>query len=418
MDDDIEQEINILKALLKNLKKKPKVREYLEDTRLQKLKSAEQSLNNIKTLIYSSDISIENKELYIETTKQLYFKIQKLLIEEQNFEKQPSIFITTYVIIFIVKLKRKRRIKMATEIIKIATSLIPQYDGNGDKLNNVIAALTALKVVVTPPTEPLAIQIILSKLEKKARSAIGEAPVSIDEIIDKLKQNCKQHISSDIILAKLNATRQNGVLNKFTTEIEELTNQLETAYINDKIPNDTATKMANKAGIKALGNGLKNSGTQLIIRSGTFNNINEAVGRVMENDNESTQTASMLYYRDNKHKYKFNNHTNQNRNQPQRRFPNQVYRHRNSSWRQGNNFNRQNSFNWNNNQSNNNYRNNQRRQYNHNEHRNESRRGRVFHATSEQNNTERHNDHRPNHHPETQQNDFLERRDRLDRSSQ
>jgi len=37
------------------------------------------------------------------------------------------------------------------------------------------------------------------------------------------------------VLAKLNATRQNGALNKFSSEIEELTNQLETAYINDEI---------------------------------------------------------------------------------------------------------------------------------------------------------------------------------------
>lgn len=186
---------------------------------------------------------------------------------------------------------------MAAEVIKIASSLVPQYDGNGEKLSSVIAALTALKTVVTANTEALAVQIILPKLEKKARSAVGNEPANIDAIIASLKQKCKSHISADVILAKLNATRQNGALNKFTSELEDLTTQLETAYINDNIPIETATKMANKAGIKALASGLRNTNTQVIIKASTFSNLNEAVGGAAENDNNGVSTTNVLHYK-------------------------------------------------------------------------------------------------------------------------
>ena len=186
---------------------------------------------------------------------------------------------------------------MAAEIIKIASSLIPQYDGNGEKLSNILAALHALKSVATAETEPVAIQIILSKLEKKARTAVGTTPRTIDEIIENLKIKCKQTISADTILAKLNNTRQTGEINKFSDDIEQLTNQLETAYINDDIPAEVAARMSLKSGVRALGNGLKNPATQTIIKSGTFTSLAEAIEKATENDTENTQQTNMLYYR-------------------------------------------------------------------------------------------------------------------------
>lgn len=86
----------------------------------------------------------------------------------------------TKILLNLLEQEEEDNMANATEVIKIVSSLNPQYDGNGDKLSNIIAALNALKTIVTAATEPVALQIVLSKLEKKAKSAVEEAPANID----------------------------------------------------------------------------------------------------------------------------------------------------------------------------------------------------------------------------------------------
>lgn len=172
----------------------------------------------------------------------------------------------------------------AVEVIKLTSALIPQYDGNADKLSNIIAALTALKAVIVPATEPIAVQMVLSKLEKRARTAVGDNPVNIDDIIAQLKARCQQQVSADVILAQLNATKQTGALDKFSEEIEEYTNRLELAYINDHIPAETASRMATKAGVKALAAGVRNDILKIILKAGQFDTLSSAICKAFENE--------------------------------------------------------------------------------------------------------------------------------------
>lgn len=95
------------------------------------------------------------------------------LIYEHLKISSKSCFGFACIIYFIIKLKRKHTSKMAGEIIKIASSLTPQYDGCGEKLNSVVAALTALKQAVTTETQALAVHIILSKFEEKNGKLYG-----------------------------------------------------------------------------------------------------------------------------------------------------------------------------------------------------------------------------------------------------
>lgn len=107
------------------------------------------------------------------------------------------------------------------EMIKVITSLVPSYDGTAEKLNSVVSALTALETLIDDQNRALAIQVILSKFEEKARSAVGENPPNIATIIDRLKQRCSDQKSPDVILAKLNTIKQTNSLNNYTDEIEK-----------------------------------------------------------------------------------------------------------------------------------------------------------------------------------------------------
>lgn len=412
---------------IQNNLKKSINRNFLYKTLIEKQRDTKQLYNSIQSAILqlTDEISEEKVDYYKDTAKQAYIYIQQTLETKlKNTKRNVTLKVLVKIIIILRKYLSKVKMAAAAEIIKIASSLVPQYDGNGEKLNNIVAALTALQSVVTVATEPLAVQIILSKLEKKARSAVGNAPANIEVIKTNLKLKCKQQISSDVVLAKLNAIRQNGALNKYTTEVEELTTQLETAYLNDNIPTDTATKMANKAGIKALANGLKNQNTQIIIKAGTFSSLHEAIGRAAENDNDVVSNASVLYYNNNKSRgnhYPNNNNSQRGYQQGRGGRYNQSYRQGNyqynQPWRQNNNQQQGNSnwrnSNWRNHQNQNsrNHNGSQHRPNNNSNDRNNQNRGRVYHASGEDERSDRQADEN------RQQNDFLEMVDRVNRSS-
>lgn len=382
---------------IQNNFKKSINKDFLYKTLIEKQQISKKLYKEIqaKTLQLAELLTQEKIDEYKDIASESYQYIQEIILTKLNNSKKPIKFKPLVKTIITVNSKLKK-VKMTTaaEVIKITSSLIPQYDGNGDKLTNIIAALTALQVIVTATTEPTAVQIILSKLEKKAKSAVGKNPANIEAIKNALTQKCKQHISSDVVLAKLNATRQTGALNKFTGEIEELTTQLETAYIHDDIPIDTATKMANKAGIKALAKGLKSQNSQTIIKAGTFASLHEAIGRAAENDTDPTPTVGMLYYSNNRGRGNYRG--NSSRGYQQGRGG--RYFHSN---RQGNNEQwRQNNYQRNSNGHNSNYQ------------RNNPSRGRVYHATGDNERNDRQDEEN------RQQNDFLERADQVNRSSQ
>lgn len=107
----------------------------------------------------------------------------------------------------------------AIELIRTIPLLIPIYQGDGEKLTSTVAALKACKSLIDNTNQAIALQVILSRLEGKARAAVGDAPQNIDEIIAKLEEKCKIKIAPETVVAKLNATKQVGEIGKFTETI-------------------------------------------------------------------------------------------------------------------------------------------------------------------------------------------------------
>ncbi|XP_052901567.1 uncharacterized protein LOC128309229 [Anopheles moucheti] len=153
------------------------------------------------------------------------------------------------------------------EMLKLASAVVPRYDGNESEADNIIAALTALKTTVNEQNAQTAICIIVSKLSKKAKTVVGSEPTSIDDIIKIIKEKCKRKSTPETLTATLNATKQQGSAEDFANEIQNLAKQLEKAYIADQTAPAKALQKANKAGITAFANGLKKEQHQTIVMS-------------------------------------------------------------------------------------------------------------------------------------------------------
>lgn len=174
------------------------------------------------------------------------------------------------------------------ETIKTISSLIPSYDGSNDNLSSFISALKAGKTILTNDNTVAAVQVVLSKLSGKARAAVGENPRNFDEIINELEAKCTSKTSPDVFVAKLQDLKQIGDINKFTDSVEKLTQQLERAYIAEKIPVDTAQKMAIKQGVKALYTGVKNPETKILLKAAEFKTLSAAIEKTVENEKSSS----------------------------------------------------------------------------------------------------------------------------------
>nr|XP_029731195.1 uncharacterized protein LOC115267842 [Aedes albopictus] len=185
---------------------------------------------------------------------------------------------------------------MATQLdlIKVISTLVPQYEGESEKLSCVLDALRAVNTLITDATRQMSIQVILARFSGKARNAIGQNPQTVQEIIDALEQRCKSTETPEMIIAKLNSMKQQGEISKFTECVEKLTTQLENAYISDNIPAQTAAKMAVSAGVKSLTNGIKTQDSKILLKAGQFSTISSAIQKVLENEPSASQPTQMF----------------------------------------------------------------------------------------------------------------------------
>lgn len=287
-----------LKILLEELKAKSEVR---SSTRIlnKKLTTATDLYNQIISKLGNN----EKHALILEKTKLVYETIIRI-IKEKNQSKLNSFKGVATAIIFTNRLINRQKMANIMEIVKIIPQLIVPFNGDGEKLNSTIAALNACKVLITNENRAVAIQVILSRLEGKARAAVGDNPQDIDEIIRKLTEKCKITIAPETVMAKLNTTKQVGELTKFTEQIEKLTLELERAYLNEQVPVDTATRMSVKAGVKALASGIRSEESKLLIKAGQFTSLSSAIEKITEN--EPTPTNNILHFRSNNSGYRGN----------------------------------------------------------------------------------------------------------------
>lgn len=296
----IEGKIRHLTNILNNFKKSPS-RKYTKNFLLKKG-------GEIKSIYLAAIEDVEElpeneQKFVLKAIRALYSEIKTCIDSKlDGFASHLTFKTVAKTIIFWQQILKKaknnletRKMTTVLEIIKTASTLIPAYDGSAEKLDATLAAINALKTIITEDNKTAAINVILSKLSDKARAAVGVNINNVDEIVQKLQEKCTPRQQPETVLAKLNAVKQIGELDQFTNQVEKLSLELEKSYIALNIPVEVAAKMASKSGIKALANGIRCQETRTILKAGQFDNLNSAIGRATENYAENA--TNILHYK-------------------------------------------------------------------------------------------------------------------------
>jgi len=127
-----------------------------------------------------------------------------------------------------------------TEFLKLASPLIPEFNGKTETLNS-----------LKESHEALAVSLIKTKLKVHARN-LTDNKNSISEIINKLRNKVKGE-SVDVISAKLNLQQSQKTANQNVQEVEKLGKALEGAYINDGLSTDLATQYGKTLAVRSNG---------------------------------------------------------------------------------------------------------------------------------------------------------------------
>lgn len=199
----------------------------------------------------------------------------------------------------------------ALEFLNFASKIIPNLE-DGNDLQRFLDAVALAKTQSTGHENTL-IELIKTKLVGKFRNAISNEN-TIEDVITSLKSKIKTE-SPDVITAKLMNIKQNSKpANTFSKEIEDLTKSLETAFIQDGVSPNLADKYATQAAVKAFATNSSNDKVKLVMQSGQFSSMNDAVSKFVSTSTEYGQDRNVFFYNSNKRFNRNIHHYNGNRN--------------------------------------------------------------------------------------------------------
>lgn len=223
----------------------------------------------------------------------------------------------------------------ALDFLNFASKIIPDFDGKPENLQRFVDAID-LATSQVETHENILINLIKTKLVGTARNAISNE-TSVAAIIVSLKSKIKSE-STDVITAKImNVKQTNKSANQFSREIEDLTKSLENAFIKDGVSPNLAEKYSTQAAVKAFSTNSSNEKVKLVMQSGQFSSMNEAVSKFVNSSTEFSRDNNVFFYNSNR---RYNNNFNRNRNQGNRYNRNNFQNRFNSNNRgRGNNHN-------------------------------------------------------------------------------
>lgn len=183
------------------------------------------------------------------------------------------------------------------EFLNLAAKLLPDYDSSPENLNKFLNAINLVDSI-KDTHEEIAVSLIKTKISGKTQNIVSQL-TSISEIKEAIKKNVTQE-SASTVSAKLMAIKQNGRdTNAFVKEIENLTQQLENAYIVDGLPTNTAQKYATGVAVKSLANNARSAETKIVMKAGNFTSVSEAITKFVDASAEAS-TSQINYVQQNK----------------------------------------------------------------------------------------------------------------------
>lgn len=282
MLEEIEEEVQALLKLQNNLKKSI-YKKFRTETLQAKHNYAVTIYNDIeyKLIEYETQISQTSLRFFIKASREAISEIKEI-IKRKLLENKTRDIVTM----------APPEAAPAPFDIKTATALIQNYDGSPTGLEAFIDSVGLLADLTAPDHIATGIRFLKTRLSGKARSAVPPNARTFQEITDAVKQACKSIETPDSVLAKLKATKNKGDQQKFCDEVEILSQKLSTLYVENQIPADVANKMATKAGVDTLINGVSNAEIKIILKASEFNSVQKAIQKINETQPEQFQILS------------------------------------------------------------------------------------------------------------------------------
>ncbi|XP_049300489.1 uncharacterized protein LOC125774273 [Anopheles funestus] len=260
---------------------------------------------------------------------------------------------------------KTKGIKMTNFDIKLATGLVPIYDGSAE-LFSTFEDASKLLFELNEQHEEMLVKFLRTRLTGKARIGLPTSITTFKELLDDIKLRCEEKTNPDKVIAKLRAIKS-GDTQKICNEVELLTAKLKVIYLEQGIPEKVANDMIVKKGIDTLKEKITNAETKTLLKAGTFTTITDVTQKVMENEGDETNkhvfnvrmpdkpyTRNNTYNNNTNHRYNkykqnyayhqkrvTNNYNDRNRynsdNRPQQNYRANPQNTRNQNWRTNNN---------------------------------------------------------------------------------
>lgn len=150
-----------------------------------------------------------------------------------------------------------------TDFLSAASKLVPNFDGNFINLQQFIDGINLVNLI-KDTHEAVAVNLIKSKLTGTARNLITDEN-SISAIITKLQQSVKAESTQAVTAKLMNSKQSHKSTNDYAKEIEDLTKQLENAYISDGLPHNVAKTYSTQTAIKTITKNAKSEKAKLLM---------------------------------------------------------------------------------------------------------------------------------------------------------
>lgn len=296
MLESIEREVQTLLKLQNNLKKSIN-KKYKTETLEAKHQYAVALFHDIETeLIEKESLISENKlNFLIKASRESFYDIQQIIkqkLRENLLVESKRNTVTMEPPAAPVAPLPQVNPALNSFDIKTATALVQNYDGSFTGLDTFIDSVSLLSDLTPQEHIATAIKFVKTRLSGKARSALPPNPQTLVELTNAIKQACKSLETPESILAKMKAIKNKGDQQKFCDEVETLSQKLSTLYINNQIPATVANKMATKAGVETLINGVPNTELKIILRASEFDSIQTAIQKIHESQPEPPRILS------------------------------------------------------------------------------------------------------------------------------
>jgi hypothetical protein len=180
----------------------------------------------------------------------------------------------------------------ATTVIKLTTSVVSEYHGKHENLHNFLQQVDVISAAIDAQQENLAVSVVKSRIKNKILLESLENVSTIKLLKERVTAVVKPPSVVEVKARLANFKQSNSSNAEYAGKIKNITNELIETYLCTGIPIENAKTLALNDAIESIKINSNNEQTQLAMRIGSFNSIEEVLTKI-----NSAHTAKIMAIR-------------------------------------------------------------------------------------------------------------------------